>query len=552
MNLIKKFAVFLLALVGVALIAAWLVLSSSLLSKPRGDMTARFLSQQLGQTVEIQGGVSIGLGTTLGITADQLVLPGAPGAEEGLAEIGKLSFDVALSDLLNKKVKLANLKVDGTKLRLSVAKDGTTSWAFLGKTDAKPDANPAEDTGSQNVGFDEGEKLLDFFSDHRVEFTNSELSFQDAKNGWDIDFVLASFVVSQDQGAAAPVILKGQGNVNGQELTIDGSFPERQPFSASIAFSDFSIKLDGTPSGDPTSTDFTSALVVDVTDLGQIQHMLKLKKSAFGTAQAKATLARTNGITTLSDVDALIAFSGGQSVKLDGSLGDLRRKDDTVMRTNVQLYNKDTMPPRAKIRQDLKLTGVDMTIDMVPGETIQRSMIIETNGFDINTYGEGPPPITVSDISRTPDGLLRLGKAELRLGAADAPFLILDGTIDDTLKLEQIDLGATLDFPMSNLVAPEYLKSAKELGQITGTFNLQGTAKVLALTDLQAASTNTDLWNLTVNGSVENALKFGNVDLDVAVDVPSGGDLMIALQLDPVDTGKVALATQITSEGRIW
>ena len=550
LNWIKKIAVILLALVGVALIGAWLILSSSLLAKPRGDMTARFLSEKLGQTVEIEGGVSIGLGTTLRVSADQLVLPGAPGATEGLAEIGQLSFDVAVRDLLDKNVKLSKLKVDGTKLRLTVAEDGTTSWSFLSQKDTKPAAKP--DDSSQNAGLDQGEKLLDFFTDHRVEFTNSELSFLDAQNGWDIDFVLASFVVSQEQGPSAPVTLKGNGNVNGQDLTITGNFPEKQPFDAAIEFSDFSIKLDGTPGDAPQSTDFTSNLVVDITDLGQVQDILKLKKSAFGTAQAKAVLARKDGVTTLSDVDALIAFSGGQSVLLEGSLGDLRRKDDTVMRTNVQLYNKETMPPRAKIRQDLKLTGVDMTIDMVPGETIQRSMIIETNGFDINTFGEGPPPITVSEISRTQDGLLRIGKAELRLGKADAPFLILDGTIDDTLKLEQIDLGATLDLPMSDLVAPEYLKSAEGLGQVKGSFNLQGTAKVLALTDLKAASTKTDLWNLTVTGSVQNALKFENVNLDVAVDVPSGADLMKALELDPVDAGKVALETKISSKGRVW
>ncbi len=52
MRLIKKIAVFLFGFLGLTLLAGWLLLSSSILAKTRGDLTAQFLSDRLGQEVQ--------------------------------------------------------------------------------------------------------------------------------------------------------------------------------------------------------------------------------------------------------------------------------------------------------------------------------------------------------------------------------------------------------------------------------------------------------------------------------------------------------------------
>jgi len=93
--------------------------------------------------------------------------------------------------------------------------------------------------------------------------------------------------------------------------------------------------------------------------------------------------------------------------------------------------------------------------------------------------------------------------------------------------------------PVASLIAPQLLQISDVLGNVSGGFHLSGNLDELGLSDLKATSSGTDLWSLNVTGSIKNVLNFSDVVLSIVADVPSGADLLSALNLEPIKTGPV-------------
>ena len=539
----KRIAVLLAGLIGFAFLAAWLLLSSSFLAKTRGELTAQFLTQKLGQTVEINGGVRIELGSTLHVVTDGVALPSQTMPDVRLAEIDHLSFDIALGDLLNGQINLSALHVEGAAVQLIAEKDGTMSWSMANKSNDTTSANPKTKGNDGN--------LAGFLAGQSIKFVNTAVTYLDARNGLDIDLHLTSFELSQKDGSA-PVVLQGAGSVNGQDLTLNGNFPPAQPFRVTAAFSQLNVKLEGTPGKDGYKSGFATAISVEIVELAQLLEVLKLEKSVTGKGHVNATFKTSDGAAYLNDLDVLLTLDGGQSLILTGDLGKLGDPTDVSIDTNIRLYTDDNIPPSTMTLRKLKLIGVDMQLTAVPGGIPQRRMVIETNGFTLDTRGEGPPPISFSEISRTPEGHVKIGKLVLLIGPPEAHFIVLEGSIDDAFKGKGIDITGTMDLPIGSLVAAERFQASDTLGHILGGFRLIGDLDKLSLSDLNAKSEDGDLFNLSVEGSIENVLKVSNVMLNIEADIPSGADVLKTLDLTPIKTGPVKLTTKISSHGTIW
>lgn len=541
---IKRIAVLVAGLFVFALLATWLLLSSSILAKARGDMTAQLLTTKLGQNVEIKGGVRIELGSVLHVVAEGVALPSQTMSDVVLAEIGQLEFDLALRDLLKGRINLSGLLVGNAKVQLIADQDGTTSWAAK-----KGDADATPPSSSSKKG--DGKNLAGFLAGHSIQFSNSAIIYQDARNGLDVDLIMASFELSQ-KSKSAPIALQGTGTMNGQDLTLTGSFPQSQPFKVTAAFSQIKVELDGTP--DPAGYDvgFSTAISVEIAELSQLLKVVKLENVLSGNGHVKAVFSTSKGVSSISGLDVLVALEGGQSLKLTGDLGKLGDPTDVSIITKIQLYSDANKPPPTKSQRDLKLIGVDMQLIAEPGGVPQRRMVIETNGFVLDTHGEGPPPISFSEISRTPDGHLKIGKLVLRIGPPEAHFVVLDGVISDALQLKGINIAGTLALPIGILIAPELFQASGAMGHVAGKFNLVGNSDKLSLSGLEISSQGTELLDLNVTGSIDNVFKFNDVSLDIAADVPSGAKMLSALGLEPVKTGHVKLTTKLSSQGLKW
>ncbi|MEQ9695803.1 AsmA-like C-terminal region-containing protein [Shimia sp. SDUM112013] len=542
MSWITKTLLGLVALAGVLLIAGWMLLSSALFSDLRRTLVADVLSDQLGRDVVVAGDVQVVPGRILKLSAKGLTLPSATVADVTLAEVDRISFDLPLNSLWNKQPQIGNLAISGTTLVLVQEDDGSASWQ-----NPTPKA-PAPDKGQKLAP---KQSIANVFTDRILRLEDTTLVYQSAINGLDLEMKLEQIALDRGDGTVPPT-LTGAGLLNGESLTLSGRFPNDAPFTTALTFDGVTLSFDGTPAPDGYAAGVEVAMAADVVSIGQLLDILKLERALEGTGKVSAVLKHSPDTTRIDDLDVQVALDGGQSVVVTGQVGELGNPEDVSLFTGIRLYPEDAEPPVTKVRRDLKLISVDMEIKSEPGKVAQRRMVIETNGFVMDTSGEGPPPISVSQVLRTPEGKLRLGNVNLRLGPPAAPFVILDGAVADALNLEGISADGTISVRADSLLKPEGFRGGESLGTFGGDFHLEGNIDKLSLTSLAAKTHGTDLWDLTVTGAVHNVLRFEDVALEVKADVPSGADLLAAMSLKPIDTGEAVVNIALTSEGPDW
>ncbi|MGR3678867.1 MAG: AsmA family protein [Paracoccaceae bacterium] len=540
MRFLKSAIVSVLSLAVLAFLLGWIFLSSGLMSGSRNEYVEGLLSRQLKHPVEIDGDVRVGFLPVLNLSAQGIRLPDttaeASAETPSLAEVGALSFDLPIRGLWHGGLEMSNLKIDGVSLRVVVDADGKSGWA---------DVLSGLSGGQKATGSDTkpGLQLLD----DKISLSDARVLFQDARSGADLDLQLAELTFDRGLTTKIPT-LKGTGTLNGESLELDGLREENGAFDLALIFEHMQINVDGKAA----ANDLTVNISAEIAELGQLQDAAKLNRVLEGEGRVSLVLTKGEGKARIDDLNVTATLDGGQSVQVTGSPGELGNPDDVSLVTLIRLYPEDARPPVARLRRDLKLIAVEMVMDAKPGQVAQRGMLIETNGFTLTTSGEGPPPFKASQISRTPDGNLKLGKVTLRIGNPSDPFLILDGVVKDTLQLQDISGVGQLDVAASSLVAPERLSGVENLGRFAGLFRLNGGLDKLTLSELEGQTEGTDLWNLQVSGTVENVLRFEDLDLNIEVDVPSSADLMEAMKLKPVDAGHTALWARVKSQGTDW
>ena len=535
MRLIFKGVLICCAIAFVAFLAAWLFLSSALFSSLRTGFVENLISKKLGQDVLIKDEVRLGLGRQLQVSAAGLVLPGSSGTDVNLAAIDAIEFEISARDLWNSKLLLSNLAISGVHLNLITDKDGNANWQSLSTVESeKP-----ENSKNPSVG--------GFLADRRVDLTDVTILYRNGLNGLDLDLQLKDLVLARDEGTNTASAV-GTGSLNGEPFDLNGTFPAEDPFQMAMDFEQISIAAEQIPQENGLQVKTT----VEIAELGQLLDVLKLNRVLEGSGNVAATFKSANGIARIDDLSVLAELDGGQSLSLTGQIGELGNPADVSLTTLIRLYPEDAEPAPAASRYDLKLIAVDMVMDSVPGQVPQRQMVIKTNGFTLDTAGEGPPPVKFSELSRTPDGALRVGNINLRIGNPADPFVILNGSVDDALQLQGVSAEGLMDIPASSLISPELMGPDDQLGRFSGDFHLNGDINQLSLTNLDGKTSETDVWSLEVHGTVKNVLKFENLDLAIDVDVPSGADLMAALSLDPVETGRARFGIDLVSEGTDW
>ncbi|WP_170364753.1 AsmA family protein [Ruegeria arenilitoris] len=537
MRIIVKGVLICCAVALVVFAAAWLFLSSALFSSVRTSFVENLISRKLGQQVLIEDEVRLGLGRQLQVSAAGLVLPATPKAEADLAAIDQIEFDVSARDLWNSKLSVSNLSVSGVHLNLITDEEGVTNWQFFSRTGAETDK--ASERPAQ--------PLAGILTDRTIDLKDVTVLYQNDLNGIGLDLQLPELVLQRDAETDVASAV-GTGSLNGQSFDLKGTFPPQDPFQVAWNFDQISVEAQQIP----VETGLQVKATLEVDQLGQLLDVLKLNRVLEGSGNVGATFKLADGVARVDDLSVLAELDGGQSLSVTGQIGKLGNPEDVSLTTRIRLYPEDAEPAPAASRYDLKLIAVDMVIDSVSGQVPQRQMVIKTNGFTLDTSGEGPPPIKFSELARTPEGALSVGNINLRIGNPADPFIILTGSVEDALQLQGVSAEGLIDIPASSLISPELLGPDDQLGRFSGDFHLNGNIEQLALTNLDGQTSETEVWSLEVHGSVENVLKFENLDLAIDVDVPSGADLLKALSLEPVDTGRAHLEIDLVSEGTDW
>lgn len=544
MGILKKLIFATVAFLGGSLLVIWLVLSSSLLSGPRASLAEWIISRETGQPIEIDGGVSIELGAVLQVSVQDLRIPARKPAEGDFAKTASLGFDVALGELIGGDLRLSNVVLDGVEIEVTLDEDGTPSWP------EPPSAKHSDRKGAAGER-DIGAVVSQILSDHRIELENAVIALHDEGSGFEFDLQLSRFDLSRPSTSAA-LELNAAGSLNGETLTLTGGFAPDAPLTGQLVFDGIRVDISGAPDQAGYAAGFKISAEADISDLRQLQKILLLNDVLDGKATASADIVFQDDALFVGDANLDVLLDGGQSVVVARTLGPSGGPKDAVLDTTIRLFPEDNEPPATTVRRDLKLVSVYMQLANRIDDVPLRKMVIATNGFVMDTAGVGPPPIAVSGISRSSDGLLRLGDVTLRLGPTDAPFAVLGGSIGDALNVAQIDIGGELALPIASLFAPEVFQGSGVVGEISGDFRLTGNIEKLSLTDLRGHTEKTDLLQLEVNGSIANVLTLNDIDVSLVVGVKSGSDLLAALGLEPIDTGPVDIDAKLTSEGTDW
>ncbi|CUH47585.1 AsmA family protein [Ruegeria atlantica] len=521
----------------VAVFAAWLFLSSALFSSVRTTFVENLISKKLGQEVRIEDEVRLGIGRQLQVSAAGLELPGSQNADVKLAAIDEIEFEVSARDLWNSKLSLSGLSLSGVHLNLITDKDGFGNWQSI----SQPEAEAGKPANSPTP------LLAGILTDRKIDLTDIAILYQNDLNGLELDLQLPELLLKRDTETDVATAV-GAGSLNGESFDLNATFPAEDPFQLAMNFEQISIVAEEVPQENGLQV----ATTVEIAELGQLLDILKLSRVLEGKGSIGATFTSVDGVARIDDLSVLADLDGGQSLSLTGQIGELGNPEDVSLTTRIRLYPEDAEPAPAASRYDLKLIAVDMVIDSVPGQVPQRQMVIKTNGFTLDTSGEGPPPIKFSELSRTPEGALKVGNINLRIGNPADPFVILNGSVDDALQLQGISAEGLMDIPASSLISPELFGPDDQLGRFSGDFHLDGDINQLSLTNLDGKTSDTDVWNLEVHGTVKNVLKFEDLDLAIDVAVPSGADLLKALSLERVQTGQARLEINLVSEGTDW
>lgn len=539
---VKRLAIATVTFAVVVAVLIWLLLFSSLLSEPRGDIAARILSQDFDVSLKISGGIELSADPYLHIVARDLSFTGNSQSTASPLEIVQLKAEFDLRDLFRRHLRLSNIHVSGAQLSIvdgqseTLPKSGKDAFdlSFLKKHD-----DPVGNAWKVEI------------SDRQVQFSDAAVLYKNSGNGLDLDWKMFSMVLAQD-ATSETWSLKGNGEINKQALTTSGSVSADQTFDLDLTFNDMNVKLDGSPAEEGYAKGFTAKVAAEFNKLGPLLDILRLEKSISGKGSVSAVFTASPIKNSLDDLKVQVSLDTGESLELSGDFGELKDLNDASLKMDISLYPPKATPPPAKLRRDLKLTGFEMVVTAQPDGLPLRHMKIQTNGFTLNTHGKGPPPITVSNIEITPDGLLDLGKVDLRIGPPGSYYLVFDGSIGDALRVADLDFNATLSLPLNVLLPPDKRQNANGLGEFLGGFRLDGDSKSLRLSDLNAKVEGMSVLHLAISASAGNILSLSDLSLDISADAPSGAKLLAALDHSSVATGEVKLEAKLSSNGAKW
>ena len=107
----------------------WMVLASSLFSGFRKDLVAGVLTDQMGQSVVINGDVRLNPGVVSEIYVSGVEIPSENIPDQNLAELSLLELELDLLLLAQGNIEFNNLIVDGLGVNLLHLADGRKSWS---------------------------------------------------------------------------------------------------------------------------------------------------------------------------------------------------------------------------------------------------------------------------------------------------------------------------------------------------------------------------------------------------------------------------------------
>ncbi|UWQ93592.1 AsmA family protein (plasmid) [Rhodobacteraceae bacterium M382] len=519
-----------------AVVLIWLVLAAPFFSSIRKDFVARIITDQIGQPFDVEGDVRVVLGATTKVHVSGARIPSTNINEVDLATLNLLEWELNLLALLERRIDLDNLVIDGLHVNMVTTQDGTTSWikrtpkATSGTEPTDQSNDQEQDPGTGG----EGPSILGFLQDRTVTFTDIGLISRDDRSGFEFIFDLQSILLEQRDGGDL-VSVTGKGSVNGEGFTLDGKYPPGKPFTTTVNFGDISVSYNGSPIPGDQGGGHMAKLLVDTGEIGNVFDVLGLSRSLEGSGTLGADITSQPNKLAIRNITSTFDLNKGQQVTVTGGAENLRPVDGLDIIFTARLHPKDQPPAKAESLKDLKLTDINARIISQAGKLEFKKLVIGTNAFDQGLDRVGP--ISIGRVYRTKNKTLGLKDVQLQAGPRTAPYIVARGNVGDIFQFKNVDLEGTLAGDSSLLLKSLSKEDAARFGSVSADFSVSDQTGPLSLTQLKARTKGTDLWSLAADISVKNVTSLEGLETDLKLTIAEPKDFLTALGIEPVDVG---------------
>ncbi len=544
-----------LAVLAVVLVAfAWSVLAIPYFSDFRSKLVSELLTEQIGQPLLVNGDVSVVVSPVSRVRASGVQIPSENMPDVDLATLVSFEFDIDLFALLDGRVDLNNLFVDGLQIMLLRREDGTKSWSEREQATIGAQSIETPDTQNSNptptdAEKDSGPGLLAFLKTRSVTFTNIRLITDDVVSGFEYDFELEKFSLNQlEDGLTLGVTSIGK--VNGYDFTLEGNYPEAEPFTTAATFSSAELTFNGVPFSEEDGGGFEGDLNLTITALGDLLDVLKLEGGIDGAATVRSKITSRSGITSLANFSAVFELEEGQLISLKGDLADFTNAQGFDLEFDARLHPENAPPAAAKDLADFKLTHLSTRIISQNQSLELDDLVLSTNAFEQGLDKVGP--VSVGRIRRTEEGTLAFQDISLQAGPLDAPILVAHGNIFNILELKDLDIEGDIDAPASLVLSGLGDDVAAAFGGIHAEFALDDAQDALSITRLKVQTVDTDVWALNADIAVADMSSLSEASAELELDIKNGAEFLTALNLKPVNTGPLAFGLSVLGNEGAW
>ncbi|WP_299354309.1 AsmA-like C-terminal region-containing protein [uncultured Shimia sp.] len=539
-------------LLALLLVLGWLVLAAPFFSDLRKTFVADLLSSQIGQTLKVEGDVKVVLGRTTFVHVSDVSIPSTSIDGLNLAELNLLEWELDLPALLDGRIALDNLTMDGLQANVITQADGTTSWI---KRD--PLHQSGEDTSDETkdgvaASSEAGQasaspSIFSFLSDKTVTFSNIGLLSRDEISGFEFDFKLDKILLEQLKNGRL-VSLSGSGQVNGEAFSLDGKYPKGQAFTNLLDFGDIAVSYNGSVISAEEGGGYTAKLKVDTGEIGDVFEVLGLERSLEGTGALSATVTSQSGLLAIKDLNTVLDLHQGQQISVNGNVENLLTRAGFDVKLEARLHPEGRPPKKAQSLKELKLSRIVAHVIDKEGTLEFKKLVIHTNAFDqgLNKVG----PISIGRIYRTQKQTLGLADVRIQAGPRRAPYIVASGDVGDVLKFRSVEMAGTLSGPASLLLKSLSEEEAAKFGGVQADFEVSDEAGSLSLTKFSASTNDTELWSLNADLKVANVARLDGLKASMSIAVPETPGFLEALRLAPVDVGAVEFGVSLEGQAR--
>lgn len=546
LNTTKWAAVLLVVLI----VLVWLALAAPFFSPFRKSFVGDILTAQIGQPLIIDGDVRVVLGRTTFVHVSEVRIPSSNIESLNLAELSLLEWELNLPALLDRRLDLDNLTIDGLQANAITTADGTTSWV---KRDPKPDmprdpvveGAATQETPLRNDELSDAPSIFKFLSDKTVTFTNIGLVSLDENSGFEFVFDLDSILLEQLEGGKL-VSVTGSGTVNDEEFTLDGKYPEGQPFTNLLKFGDIEVFFNGSAINRELGGGYSAKLTLDTGEIGEVFDVLGLEPGFEGTGAVSADITSQPGLLAIQNLQSVFDLSKGQQIKVDGNIDNLLDRSGFDVKVEARLHPEGQPPNNADTLKELKLTKILAHIVSQEGKLGFKELVVRTNAFDQGLDKVGP--ISIGRIYRTNNQTLGLERVHIQAGPSESPYIVASGTIGDIFKFKSVDLEGTLAGSANLLLKTLSEEDAAKFGRVSADFVISDKSDHLSLTKLSATTENTELWSLGAEVSVDDVTKLDGLDAAIGISISDAVSFLDALNLETIDVGAVEFGMSLKGQ----